>query len=208
MKRIKNTEFYQLVSKNYFWLKIILVVFSVSFLGGLMIFFLPQFNFLGSILNDSLNQLSELALKAKNLNFFGKFWLIFENNLIVVLIMMLGGVFLGFLPILAVLLNGLLLGFVLSAVFSAGFDNFELLVLILTLLPHAIVELFTICLAASFGLRLGVEYLNPKIEKNRVNVFKSAFKDSFKAFPYIVILLAAAALIEVFDIIIGELLIG
>ncbi len=65
------------------------------------------------------------------------------------------GIFFGFFPVLSLITNGMMIGVVLlQAAVKTG--ESPLLIFITTILPHGILELPAIILAAAFGMRLGI----------------------------------------------------
>jgi stage II sporulation protein M len=81
------------------------------------------------------------------------FLFIFFNNFIKALAVIFLGALLGIFPIIFLVINGLMIGFVISWAERAGASMVE--VIVLGLLPHGIVELSAILIAAAFGIRYG-----------------------------------------------------
>jgi stage II sporulation protein M len=81
------------------------------------------------------------------------FLFIFFNNFIKAVAVIFLGALLGVFPIIFLVINGLMIGFVISWAGRAGASMFE--VIVLGLLPHGIVELSAILIAAAFGIRYG-----------------------------------------------------
>jgi stage II sporulation protein M len=124
---------------------------------------------------------------------------IFLQNLTASAIAWLGGIILGILPFLMVTVNGFILGYVILYVANASERFGESIVFLLTgLIPHAIFELPAFLLAAVLGLSLGLDWLGQEARGQRLLTLKRTFLGSVKYFALVVVLLAAAALIEVF----------
>src|SRR5690606_33222747 len=79
---------------------------------------------------------------------------IFLNNVRAVLVMMILGIFLGLFPVFSMLFNGVLIGFTLRLQEAADLSLMDLI--FRGLLPHGILELPAIFIAAGYGLRLGI----------------------------------------------------
>ncbi|MGQ5395873.1 stage II sporulation protein M [Paenibacillus sp. M.A.Huq-84] len=145
-----------------------------------------------------MEQLTQ-SLKDKPNQQWSLFWLIFWNNTIKsVAIIALGAIF-GVLPLLFLLVNGLLLGYL-----GSNFAQKEsLLYFIKGILPHGIIEIPAIVFACAFGLRLGALMLKmviALISPERSVKYKEELHGFAKAIPMVVVILivslTAAALIE------------
>lgn len=84
------------------------------------------------------------------LNFF--LFIFFNNAVKSIMVMLLGG-FLGLLPAFFLLMNGLALGFVVTAAGAEGGNVLDLIVR--GLLPHGVIEIPAILIAAGFGMQFG-----------------------------------------------------
>ena len=113
---------------------------------------------------------------------------IFFNNLKSSFFGMIFGVLIGIFPMISVVSNGYLLGFV-------GAIRAELvgLSVLLRLLPHGIFELSAVFISLGMGIKLGTIIFR----KNYKKVFRDYFLNSLKVFLLVVIpLLVIAAIIE------------
>jgi stage II sporulation protein M len=119
---------------------------------------------------------------------------IFLNNTIKALLVIVGGLALGLLPVIFLLANGAALGFVLSAsIRSRG-----ILDPVLAILPHGIFELPAILLAAGMGLLLGACSIKKLFRLGDASIARELAL-ALKLFLRIVVpLLAVAALVEAF----------
>lgn len=93
------------------------------------------------------------------------FLLITANNILKTIMAMGFGIVAGLMPISMLVLNGMILGYLLSG-FSASGENVFMLV-VKGLLPHGILELSAVFLACAFGIRFGLTLLG--------GIFGSAF---------------------------------
>ena len=123
-------------------------------------------------------------------------WLIFlfiffNNTLKSFLALILGTIF-GFLSVLFIVINGILVGVVAFLyVPQKGLINF-----LIGILPHGIIEIPAAILSSSYGLYLGVRlYKKIKYKKSFSPYFKAIIKKYFKI---LVPLFLIAALIETF----------
>ncbi|MCY0900997.1 MAG: stage II sporulation protein M [Firmicutes bacterium] len=82
-------------------------------------------------------------------------WALFDNNWMVSLYMVAGGLLLGLVPAVGVLINGALIGYVITTLSER--DHMSPLWIVLAgVLPHGIFEIPAYLLAAGMGLRLGL----------------------------------------------------
>lgn len=118
---------------------------------------------------------------------------IFLNNLRTTIIMLLGGTFL-FIPLLILMVNGFLVGFVLRLFLEEGHSIFEF---IQSLFLHSIFELPAVFISAAIGIRIGLAYILPK--GNRVVAVSERIKEAGAIYVAIVIpLLLLAAFAEAY----------
>ncbi len=114
--------------------------------------------------------------------------MIFLNNLSASFFAMTFGIFFGIFPVIALVTNGYLLGFVARK--AIALDGIFVL---WRLFPHGIFELPAVLLSIGIGLRLGFDFLKERnFSKLKIN-----FRESLRLFIFIVIpLLIIAAIIE------------
>jgi len=94
----------------------------------------------------------------ENPNFFSTFGLIFFNNVRASFTAMGLGIFMGVFPVLMLFANGMMLGVILRQ--GATEAGVHPLVLFATkVLPHGILELPAIIIAAAYGMRLGITFV-------------------------------------------------
>lgn len=118
---------------------------------------------------------------------------IFLNNSFVSLLFLVLGLALGVLPVLFIAFNGYLVGVIAYLVAQEK----GMLFILLALLPHGIVELPMVFLAAAIGLRLGYQVFSALI--GRPTQIKREFKEGLIFyFRWILPLLLVAAIIEAF----------
>ncbi len=166
-------------SKNQIYF-IILLFFVSSWVGYVISSYL---GFLDEFLR-------ELVLQVENLNVFELIFFIMQNNAKTAFFGVLFGVFLGIVPIVTAVGNGIVLGYVASKVVA------EVGVLGLwRILPHGIFELAGVFISLGLGMKLaGFLFAKPG---KRLKVLKERFYQSMNAFLLVVLpLLILAAIIE------------
>lgn len=111
------------------------------------------------------------------------------------------GIFLGVLPIIAVVANFFTLGFLLGPSlapqsfpeYGVGFWSF-----VTAIAPHGIFELPALLLACAFGFRAGWLWLLPSSAGRRWKVLGKSWLEGLSILPIVALLLGLAALIEAF----------
>lgn len=131
-----------------------IVAAALIFVGGYFIGY--RWDGLNDFMMAQIEGISQLAQKARasdnqELSFFVT---IFYKNTFVALLLMFSGIVFGILPALIVLLNGMVIGFMMKIMVMANADMFDIVVK--GLLPHGVLELLAIFIAAGFGLRFGM----------------------------------------------------
>ncbi|MDP4095911.1 stage II sporulation protein M [Paenibacillus sp. P96] len=134
------------------------------------------------------------------LNFFV---FIFLNNVIkCVLVMFLGAAF-GIIPMIFIIMNGMVIGFLVHWVANSGTVNlYELIVK--GLLPHGVIELPVLLIACAYGLKFGGMVtssirrgITGDNSRRKPEMFWPAFmKQTWNVTLWVVILLFIAAIIE------------
>ena len=167
-------------SKKFIYLAI--GIFVVFFFVGLFLY--PP----DIILNYILDFISQLLEKTQSMSFSQLTSFIFFNNLKSSFFGIIFGVVLGIFPVLALIANGYILGFVSSlTVVEEGIFS------LWRILPHGIFELPAIFISFGLGLKFGSFIFS----KNKPKAFNDFLINSFRVFLLIVIpLLIVAAIIE------------
>jgi stage II sporulation protein M len=125
---------------------------------------------------------------------------IFRNNGLAVMRMMLFGLFpvpfFGFWPAAGTFGNGLLLGIIvgLGGRISPLATSPE--TLLLATLPHGVIELPAVWIAAAWGMKLGLAWLLPGAAGQRLRVLGHSALEAAQIFVLVAILLLLAAAIE------------
>lgn len=169
-------------SKNYIFS--ILILFLVFGFFGYFVS-LPNNLYLAL-----MNMIKNLVSQVEDLNVFELIGFIFINNLKASFFALFFGIVLGIFPLVVIMFNGFLVGFV--AKISVANSDFGLWSL-WRLLPHGIFELLAVFVSAGLGLKLGTVIFSKNIEKE----MKNRIILSIKTFFFFVLpLLFIAAVIE------------
>ncbi|MBS3090975.1 stage II sporulation protein M [Candidatus Pacearchaeota archaeon] len=164
-------------SRNYIYFTIITFVFF-ALIG---FFNAKDFSYLDKLL-------AEIVQNTKNLQGMDLISFIFQNNLNMAFVSLFLGIILGIFPLISIMSNGVIIGYVISKVSSiAGFSE------IWRLFPHGIFELPAIFISLGLGIRLGAFIF----KKNRMQtLIERAYKSLLVFFLIIIPLLIIAAVIE------------
>ncbi len=120
------------------------------------------------------------------------FFMIFLNNAIKVFFMMLLGVAFGIIPVVFILLNGYIVGVVISVMLA----KVGIFATLIGLLPHGIFEIFAVIIAGGYGVYLG-EIFVKKLRKR--DTFIPHFKIVFYKYFYIILpIILLSAIVETF----------
>lgn len=183
MKRKKKESMFReavsYLKESMIYFYIIIGLFLFSAIIGFM--FPENFAFFDELLK-------ELAEKTAGLGPGELTWFIFQNNVMSSLLGLIFGIVFGIFPVIEIVINGLLLGYVYFIASSA-----EGLGVIWMLVPHGIFELPAVFISLGMGLKLGMFVFS----KGKKKEFIMRFKKSLKVFLLIVLpLLIIAAVIE------------
>jgi len=179
-KEYKQSWKYIKESKNFIYISM-----GVFFAFFILAFFVsPSEN----ILNYIFTFIQELLEKTQGMSATELINFIFINNLKSSFFGMIFGVALGVFPILALIVNGYLLGFV-SSLTTTEYGVLSLW----RILPHGIFELPAIFISLGLGLKLG----SFVFQKKKQESFRDFLLNSLRVFLFIVIpLLIIAGIIE------------
>tara|TARA_B100001971_G_C18215256_1_gene553380 strand:+ start:450 stop:1043 length:594 start_codon:yes stop_codon:yes gene_type:complete len=167
-------------SKNFIY-----SVIGIFFVFSLIGFFITTPTIMAE---QILKFIEKLLLKTQGMGHFELMKFIFFNNIQSSFFGMIFGVFLGIFPIVAVVANGYILGFVASLVV-----NSEGISVLWRLFPHGIFELPAIFISLGLGLKIGTFIF----QRKKLESLKKYFLNSLRVFLFIVLpLLIIAAIIE------------
>ena len=130
--------------KTYFWFSLFLFL-GIAILG----YFFPNF-----FTEEILRFITELIEKTQGMNAVELIGFIMANNIFSAFSGWIFGIFLGIFPLMILIVNGYVLGFVSSrAVESGG------VLTLWRLFPHGIFEIPAIMISIGLGLRLGISMM-------------------------------------------------
>ena len=178
---------------NLPWFKKVLVIFGVGIaLGVLVAMVYPQ-------LMDRILEVFEDRFGQELETDFGLAMEIFKQNVTASLISLAAGLFFGIGAVLAMLINGFILGFIVTFFLFNFSETFlsNIYFIIVGILPHGVVELPVFIFTAALAYRLGTEWIG-KPAGERLNAFRHSLVNVLKWLPAMVLLLLLAAIVEVF----------
>ncbi len=122
--------------------------------------------------------------------------LVFMNNFLSMVQMLLLGVFAGISPLVTLGFNGALVGIIFSL--AAGQEIPLLQLIVLGILPHGIFELFAFFLCGGLGLKFGYHCIaSPLPNMTRLQSFRYIWKEAISVLPLTVLFLITAAFVEI-----------
>jgi len=165
--------------------KMIYGVIGLFFISALTSFFLPVPASIVEIIKQVIQNMIE---STEGLGTFQLIRYIFFNNLLVSFVGIVFGALLGIVPLILILTNGYVVGYVARiSVEAQGFG------VLWKLFPHGIFELPAIFISLGIGLKLAGALFNSEADKTFINRLKLAIKTFFLL---ILPLLLIAAIIE------------
>ena len=144
--------------------KAILFVTAVFFLSA--IFGILNADILEEIITPLIKDLID---KTEDLGLIGLIIFIFLNNSLTSFIGIILGIFLGIIPIISIITNGVVLGFVLEKVSKTSIMG------LWRLFPHGIFELPAVFISLGLGVKLGVDITRNYMFKNKKSRLKQIF---------------------------------
>ncbi len=191
---IINHRVLRILYENLNWIVLSLLFFIFGIITPLLAF--GSDNILILELTKSqqqlLEQMAEIIFSGSPLT---GIFILFLNNFFASLQIMFFGILLGIPTLLSLFANGAILGGVAANLGDGGIAGLSLLVL--GILPHGIFEIPAFLSSAAFGLKLGFHLVFPLPQKKRWESLRIIWKEFFTVFPFIVLLLIIAAIIEV-----------
>ncbi len=182
--------------------KVYFLAAGLLLLGGAVVGFF-QADMVETLAKQMMAQIQEIVQRIKDNggSAAATFWAIFTNNVISSLMMMALGLFFAFFPVVGLLSNGVLLGFIMAKISAAGINPF--LLFAVGILPHGIFELPAVVFAAAVGIRLGIlsiRSIGALLRLSRADTVKNDWYVVLKQFPAAVLtvvgLLFIAAIVE------------
>jgi len=159
--------------------------------------------FLGAIASPAMGRMLQpfvtgLRQEAMGLRFDTKGqleWALFDNNWMVSLYMVAGGVLLGLVPAAGVLINGALIGYVITTLSESDHVS-PVWIVVAGVLPHGIFEIPAYLLSAGLGLRLGLLVVRTGTGRAHRRDWTAIMQDVAPIVGAFTVLLLMAAFIE------------
>ncbi|MGG4478550.1 stage II sporulation protein M [Paenibacillus illinoisensis] len=159
----------------------------------------------GPLQDILMNQIGGLQEVSRQLEQSGNvqwnfFIFIFFNNAIKSVLVIYAGIFFGILPVIFLVINGMVIGFLVHITTDNGASFFDIVVK--GLLPHGIIEIPVIIIACAFGLKFGGLASRSLIELGSAKrqglgkQWETFLKRTLTASCWVIILLFIAAIIE------------
>jgi stage II sporulation protein M len=180
--------------RNLNWFILALFFFVVGIITAVLAFGDERF-FLTQLTESQQELLYELAQSIFEAPPLIGIMRLFLHNLFASLQMMLMGIFLGIVPLIGLFTNGALLGSIATGL--ATEDIPILAFMSLGILPHGIFELPAFFISSAFGMKMGFHLVFPLPQKKRWESLRYVWDEFFTLLPLILILLIAAAIIEI-----------
>ncbi len=183
------------LEKLKLWLGVSTLLFAVSlvFFMGATIMYQEEIMMLFSVFLENLEEMAETVLEDSG-PVEGTI-LLFANNFTASLFTMLLGPVLIF-TLGSLMLNGGLIGVV--GAFYTFSGEFGFLAFLVGILPHGILEIPALLISGAVGLKLGINLIAPPTGESRWFALKNNYRIAFRLLPLVVLLLAVAAVIEIF----------
>ncbi len=198
-RKEKITSFYKnevftTIKENKNLMLISLGLFLLGSISGFYIFKV-LLNNNPEVINSFLKEFQDMFGPLKEMTSLELFFTIFYINTRTSFLIMMLGVFVGFFPFLSLWGNGTVVGLLYGKFIAEGGNS---LVFLMGILPHGVIEIPAILIAASQGFRLGKEIISPPPGKSRSESLRVNIRKGLKLFALIIPLLLIAALIEVY----------
>ncbi|RUS44305.1 stage II sporulation protein M [Cohnella sp. AR92] len=152
-------------------------------------------------LDNQLQKLQEMADKADASSHpqQAMFTAILWNNIYASLMSMVMGLMAGIMPIVTLVLNGMIMGYLFGGIADEGVNVWPLIAK--GILPHGVLEIPAILLACGYGVQLGITLIRGIFGSliGRTEPwakFKTAIRGAIPAAILIVVLLVGAAVVE------------
>lgn len=198
-RKEKITSFYRnevftTIKENKNLMLISLGLFLLGSISGFYIFKV-LLNNNPEVIDSFLKEFQDMFGPLKEMTSLELFVTIFYINTRTSFLIMVLGVFVGFFPFVSLWGNGTVVGLLYGKFIAEGGNS---LVFLMGILPHGVIEIPAILIAASQGFRLGKEIISPPPGKSRSESLRVNIRKGLKLFALIIPLLLIAALIEVY----------
>ncbi len=189
---------YLQITKEFFRKSKRLIAFATSvFFVGLLIgiyFYHVDAESASKIAQVVIGKFQGMDEVMRDLGTSGRIWMIFWNNLRVVLLSFSTGILLGIIPVLILFFNGLFIGIISGMMNNEGINVIRFF--IFGILPHGIFEIPAFILGGVMGIKVGLGLIFSPGEKVWLKGLVNLLRDSIVALTIVLPLLALAAVIE------------
>jgi stage II sporulation protein M len=189
-----KNEVFSTIKENKNLMLISLGLFLLGSISGVYIFKV-LLNNNPEIIDSFLKEFQDMLGPLNKMTSLELFYTIFFINTRTSFLIMMLGVFVGFFPFMSLWGNGTVLGIIYGKFIAEGGNS---LVFLMGIIPHGIIEIPAIIIAASQGFRLGKEIIFPPSGRSRSESLRVNIQKGLKLFAIIIPLLLIAALIEVY----------
>lgn len=139
-------------------------------------------------------ELQEMENEVQGISYGFEFTAHVISNNVIATIQIVGlGVLLGIFSIFALIMNGLLIGYI-----PFYLSDFSALKFFGAIIPHGLIELSALMIAVTCGLRLGMASTRALVQEDRLSPLRAAGRDVVNLLPVVFLLLIAAGFIEGF----------
>lgn len=187
---------WRVIRDNSTWLITAAALFLIS---GVIVYRLPEnaSELLDAVINAQMAGLEKLIGWILGLPPFAAALVVFLNNLVAVLQMLVLGFAAGLSPLATLCLNGGMVGAVAAMVGREGVPVLQ--VLAVSILPHGVFELSAFFLCGGLGLKFGYHCtVAPLPGRTRKESFKHIWKEALAILPLVAALLLVAAFVEIY----------
>ncbi len=186
----------QVIKDNRSWLLLALLIFIIA---GLVFYYNGINNpaEVEDVIDNQLDHLLAMLTRLLETNPVIGALLVFMNNFLSMAQMLVLGAIAGISPLFTLGVNGALIGSFMALAAQQGLSLSPMI--IYGILPHGILELPAFFLCGALGLKFGYHCIaSPLPGKTRMESFRYIWKEAISIIPLIVLLLLAAAFIEMF----------
>ncbi|KYC52238.1 MAG: hypothetical protein AMQ22_00915 [Candidatus Methanofastidiosum methylothiophilum] len=189
-----KNEVFSTIRDNKNLMLISLGLFLLGSISGFYIFKI-LLNNNPEVIDTFLKEFQDMFGPLKEMTSLELFYTIFFVNTRTSFLIMMLGVFLGLFPFMSLWGNGTVLGLIYGKFIAEGGNP---IVFLMGILPHGVIEIPAILIAASQGFRIGKEIISPPFGKSRSESLRVNIRMGLKLFALIIPLLLVAAFIEVY----------
>lgn len=181
-----------LIARNAKWIHLIVILFVLSGLFGALFYSYDPSLF------DEIKEIMKRLRGDAPLQSLEHARQLFTNNARSLLLQSLGAFSLGLISLLAMLVNGFIVGFAVAMAVVRSLPSWwqGIAFSIAALLPHGIFELSAVIITSALSTKTGIRFLATSHRGRRASIFATDLKELLSFIPLGLFLLSIAALIE------------